>query len=289
MFKPHPEGLPGAIAGKAGNTLIVTEELSAVRLELDCRAESSALVRAALTGLAEVHGLEAELFDDVKTAVTEACNNVSLYAYHGEPGPFVVAFEVSPGAIEATIRDWGTGIQQVAPSEERMGVGLAVISALADRAEFISAPDGGTEVRMAWGNPEVGGAYTATVDGGPGGPLSTYGSASGQMLPPQLTGDVVVTLSPPGLLPGVLPRVARAVAARTQLSLDRFAEIDRVSAALAAVLAASGDEEVTFAAAGRGRRLELTVGPVEPGRLEMVAPAVEPASAPGLVRVVIDE
>ena len=266
------------IAGKAGNTLKVTEELSAVRLQLDGRAESSALVRAALSGLAEVHALDSELFDDVKTAVTEACNNVILYAYDGQPGRYVVAFEVRPGGIEATIRDWGSGIQHVAPSEERMGVGLAVISALADRAEFISVPEGGTEVRMAWGEPDVEGPYAAAVDPG-----------SGDGVPAGLAGDVVVTVSPPELLPGVLRRVARAVAARTQLPLDRFADIDRVSAALATAVAGTGDGEMTFAAAGGGHRLELTVGPLGAGDPGGDRLPLERVSGSELVRVVIGE
>lgn len=278
MSAPHRAGLLAPIAGKAEDTLNVTEELSAVRLELDGRAESSALVRAALTGLAEVRELDAELFDDVKTAVTEACNNVVLYAYDGQPGRYAVAFEVRPGGIEATVRDWGSGIQHAAPSEERMGVGLALISALADRAEFISIPDGGTEVRMAWGEPDVDGPYAAAV-----------GTGSGDGLPAGLAGDVVVTVSPPGILPGILRRVARAVAARTQLSLDRFAEIDRVSAALAAAVASSGDGEIAFAAAGGGHRLELTVGPFGPVDPGADGVPLERVSGSELVRAVIDD
>jgi serine/threonine-protein kinase RsbW len=234
----------------------VTEELSTVRLELDSRAESPALVRAALTGVAQSQKLDAELFDDLKTAVTEACNNVVLYAYNGEPGPYVVTLTLRPSEIEATIRDWGGGIQHIGASEDHMGVGLAVISALADRAEFISPPEGGTEVRMI---------FAGRGDGI--GPLEARPESAPAAAPPlPLEGDVVATVWPVDLLGDVLGRVARAVAARTALSLDRFDDIRLVSDALAAFAASAADAaEVSFAAAARGRGLELTLGPFPPG------------------------
>lgn len=264
------------LAGKAEDTLDVTEELSAVRLELDSRPESPALVRAALAGVAQLLELDSELFDDLKTAVSEACNNVVLYAYGGEPGPLVVGLEIRADEIEATIRDWGGGIQQVAGvSEERMGVGLAVISALADRAEFIAAPDGGTEVRM-----------TFARRGEPIGPGEVE-RASG--VPVQLTGDVVVTVWPVGLLPGVLGRMTRAVAARTHLSLDRFSDIYLVTDAIAArAETAAGTGGISFAVAAGHKRLELTVGPFGPGKGAQLLEDLSNEAGPSLAPLVSD-
>jgi serine/threonine-protein kinase RsbW len=234
----------------------VTEALSAVCLELNNRAESPAIVRAALAGVGQILDLDSELFDDLKTALSEACNNVVLYAYDGEPGPYVVGLEIRPDGIGATVRDWGGGIQQVGPSEERMGVGLAVISALADRAEFISPPDGGTEVRMVF---NVRGAAIRSL-----GVSQDEAPATGACV--QLSGDVVATVWPAGLLAGVLGRVARAVAARTQLSLDRFSDIYLVTDAIAAFAQSAGSAgAITFAVTGGDRRVELTVGPFPAG------------------------
>ncbi|HWF26017.1 MAG TPA: ATP-binding protein [Solirubrobacteraceae bacterium] len=234
----------------------MTEALSAVCLELNNRAESPAIVRAALAGVGQILDLDSELFDDLKTALSEACNNVVLYAYDGEPGPYVVGLEIRPDGIGATVRDWGGGIQQVGPSEERMGVGLAVISALADRAEFISPPDGGTEVRMVF---NVRGAAIRSL-----GVSQDEAPATGACV--QLSGDVVATVWPAGLLAGVLGRVARAVAARTQLSLDRFSDIYLVTDAIAAFAQSGGsDGAITFAVTGGDRRVELTVGPFPAG------------------------
>jgi anti-sigma regulatory factor (Ser/Thr protein kinase) len=121
-----------------------------VRLELDSRPESVTLVRGMLVGIGEELALEAELLDDLKTAVSEACNNVVMHAYGDAVGPMTVDFELEGGQIEVSVRDHGGGIRGVSASHDRMGVGLAVISALADRSEFVNLPEGGTEVRMSF-------------------------------------------------------------------------------------------------------------------------------------------
>ena len=59
-------------------------------------------------------------------------------------------FELAAGQMEISVRDRGGGIRGVSASHDRMGVGLAVISALADRSEFVNPPEGGTEVRMSF-------------------------------------------------------------------------------------------------------------------------------------------
>ncbi|HWF72669.1 MAG TPA: ATP-binding protein [Solirubrobacteraceae bacterium] len=268
----------------------MTEDFPAVRLELDSRPEAPAIIRAALAGVAQLLEFDPELFDDLKTAISEACNNVVLYAYEGTRGPLVAGLEIRPGAVFATIRDWGGGIQHVGPSDERMGVGLAVISALADRAEFIRAPGGGTEVRMVFT-----GRGDATVELG-----DPAEAARDSGVPAPLSGDVVVTVSPSGLLAGVLGRVVRAVAARTHLSLDRFSDLYLATDAIAAFApsAASGSA-VTFAVAGGHERLELTVGPFRPGASEQLRRdglpdvlgelTVEEGDGSELLRLVVEE
>lgn len=269
-----------------------------MRLELDNRPESPALVRAALTGVAELLEFDAELSDDLKIAVSEACNNVVMHAYKSEPGPLLVGMVIQPAGVDVTVRDWGGGIQSVGSSEERMGVGLAVISALADRAEFISAPDGGTEVRMGFSGP-----------GGAARPLEHPVSADAiAAAPVQLAGDVIVTLSQVDLLSGVLGRLARAVAARAHFSLDRFSDVYLVTDAIAAFTKAAANHDlITFAVISGNRRLELTIGPIRPGSRAWLGEdglfnqpgsvltllvdelAVEPVDGLEMLRVVVEE
>ena len=95
-----------------------------------------------------------------------------------------------------------------------MGVGLAVISALAERAEFLSEPDAGTTVRMSF----AGGAswfpsrperVGRTADGGRDQTLrrcrrDRYAGGTARR---------------------ILGRAARATAARAHFTVDRFAEL----------------------------------------------------------------
>src|ERR1700761_9613234 len=121
-----------------------------VRLELTSRPEAARLVRSMSTAAGEVLGVDAELLSDVNTAVSEACNNVIQHAYGDDPGPFSVEFALAPDGLEVQVRDYGRGIHQAAPEHDGLKVGLALMSALADRAEFIRAADGGTEVRLCF-------------------------------------------------------------------------------------------------------------------------------------------
>jgi Histidine kinase-like ATPase domain len=84
------------------------------------------------------------------TAVSETSNNVVVHAYGGTPGPLSVSVATGPDGLDVVIQDRGEGIQQVIASADRTGLGLGVITALADRAEFASRPGGGTDVRMSF-------------------------------------------------------------------------------------------------------------------------------------------
>src|SRR5579859_5884114 len=123
-----------------------------VRLELTSRPEAARLVRSMSTAAGESLRFDPELLNDVNTAVTEACNNVILHAYVDGPGPMSVELRSQPDAVVVRVCDQGQGIRQTMPDQEGLKVGLALMSAVADRAEFINVPDGGTEVRM-WFRP----------------------------------------------------------------------------------------------------------------------------------------
>ncbi len=210
-----------------------------------------------LGGVGEALAFDAELLDDLRTAVSEACNNVVMHAYGEETGALLVDCEIGAERVEVTVEDHGEGIRNIAPTDDRMGVGLAVISALSERAEFIRGPDGGTVVKMAF----TGGMSKHT--------LQDVADLSGADWPTKVAGNVVVRLTPAELLAGVLGRIVRAVAARARFSVDRFSDLYSVTDALSthAQAAASGGR-IVFAVDSAERRLELTIGPFERGSSE---------------------
>ena len=100
------------------------DQPATVRLRLDSSPETLTLVRGAIGGLAEQLALDVELLDDLKTAVSEACNNVVMHAYGGESGPLSVRLYVGEDEIEVSVRDQGRGIPMQAPADDRLqGVG----------------------------------------------------------------------------------------------------------------------------------------------------------------------
>lgn len=221
-----------------------------VRLELESRPECVTLVRSMLAGIGEYLELEPELLDDLRTAISEACNNVVLHAYGGEPGPLIVSLQITGDGFEVVVRDCGGGIQRVAAAEDRMGVGLAVISALADRAEFESHPSGGTAVRMSFSRSDLQ-VLEPGVRAGP----STLSA-------PELSADIVGTVAPVRLGAKVMGRLTRAVAASSHFSIDRFSDLYPVTKAIGELADARGaGPALTFGIVGRPRTIELTVGP----------------------------
>lgn len=250
----------------------MSDAFPTIRLQLQSRPESLTLVRAMLAGLAVPLALEPELLGDVKTAVSEACNNVVIHAYPDQPGPLRVDLALEHEEVAVVVRDHGGGIGHTPPAEGRMSVGLALIRTLAERAEFRDAPDGGTEVRMT---------FVRRDSVAPPRPPARAGAVGPR---PQLDGDAVVTLYPVSLLSGLLGRVARAAAARARFSVDRFSDLHLISDAIAAYAeGAAATGELSFAVRAVDRRLELSVGPFRAGsgaRLEPDAGADPPVFAP---------
>src|SRR4051812_45512775 len=123
-----------------------------MRLVLSNRPDNVALVRQALGGLAASVGIHESLLADMKTAVSEACNNVVLHAYADERGPLEVFVCPDAHEIAVVVSDEGTGIQPREPEPEvaMQGVGLSLIQALTEKVEFVGGADQGTEVRMTF-------------------------------------------------------------------------------------------------------------------------------------------
>jgi serine/threonine-protein kinase RsbW len=237
--------------------------------------------------------LDPELTDDLKTAVSEACNNVVVHAYGGLAGPLTLSIQIAPDSLDVSVRDQGSGIRRAAVADEnRMGVGLAVISALAHRAEFESSPGEGTEVRMSFVAPALGS-------------LPYHTSPATATIPAELSGEILASVAPTELLLDVMGRLVRAVAAGSHFAVDRFAGLNQLTNAIGALVAANLDGgSVGFGIAGRPKRIELEVGLLPtgssarlfggarpPASIEPLLQEVEAVAAAGgeLLRAVIVE
>jgi serine/threonine-protein kinase RsbW len=234
-------------------------EGSTVRLRLQSRPQTLTIVRGMLGGVAELLSIDPELLDDLKTSVSEACNNVVLHAYGGEAGPMEVGLFVTDEQFSVRVADQGVGMPAPPPAGDvSQGIGLSVIRALTEDVQFSSAPGGGTEVRMD---------FSVRRDGRRLFEAPPPASEDAEMTPVDDTeGEVIVSLSPVTLLPGVLGRLARTLAATAHFSLDRFSDVYLVTDTLAAHAASAADgQRIEARLAAADRRLELVVGPFRKG------------------------
>ena len=235
-------------------------EGSTVRLRLESRPQTLTIVRGMLGGVAELLSIDPELLDDLKTSVSEACNNVVLHAYGGEAGPMEVGLFVTEDHFSVRVSDEGVGMPSPPPAGDvSQGIGLSVIRALTEDVQFSSAPGGGTEVRMD---------FSVRRDGRKLFEAPPAATQDEDMVPgaDDPEGEVIVSLSPVTLLPGVLGRLARTLAATAHFSLDRFSDVYLVTDTLAAHAASAAEgERVEARLNAADRRLELLVGPFRKG------------------------
>jgi serine/threonine-protein kinase RsbW len=234
-------------------------EGSTVRLRLQSRPQTLTIVRGMLGGVAELLSIDPELLDDLKTSVSEACNNVVLHAYGGDAGPMEVGLFVTDDQFSVRVADRGVGMPAPPPAGDvSQGIGLSVIRALTEDVQFSSAPGGGTEVRMD---------FSVRRDGRRLFEAPPPASLDAEMTPAaDGEAEVIVSLSPVTLLPGVLGRLARTLAATAHFSLDRFSDVYLVTDTLAAHAASAAEgTRIEARLAAADRRLELVVGPFRKG------------------------
>jgi anti-sigma regulatory factor (Ser/Thr protein kinase)/PAS domain-containing protein len=102
---------------------------------------------------AELEGLPvpAALVEDIGLAVSEAATNAVLHAYLGDsnPGTLVLSARVMDDRVHVVVRDHGRGMTP-RPDSPGLGLGLPLMTRLADAVQISTHPDGGTEVRMTF-------------------------------------------------------------------------------------------------------------------------------------------
>jgi serine/threonine-protein kinase RsbW len=177
-----------------------------LRLTLPATAENVMVVRQAVAGLGEALGLGSSRIADLKTVVTEACNNVVLHAYDDEPGPLIVTAEPTEDELEIQVADEGHGFRPRASSEGEasLGLGLPLIAALSDSFEISGGAQQGsrTTIRFSYSSPD----------------LRSNGT------PIEVPKELAMAITPGVMVRPVVARVIGALAARAAFSVDRLAD-----------------------------------------------------------------
>jgi serine/threonine-protein kinase RsbW len=228
-----------------------------VHLSLSSRPENVAVVRQMLGGLAEAIDVDATDLSGIIAAVTEACNNVVVHAYGGAEGPLEIDVYARPYAIEVVVRDRGNGIRpQTSNTEETGGIGLHVIHALSERADFKGTEDGGTEVWMAFDT-----AQTRALEPFPDGSLELPTIGDGEP-----ASALEISIAPAPLARTILPALLSVLAARAYFRTDRIADMRLVADALTAQVPGSIiGSHLSIGISVEPHDLELRIAPLPTG------------------------
>jgi anti-sigma regulatory factor (Ser/Thr protein kinase) len=123
---------------------------SDVRLTLPARPENVAVIRHVLGAFAEALQLPADVVEDMRLAVTEACTNVVRHAYHeGDAGPIDVVIRPDGEHLDLIVSDRGHGMG-ASPDIRGPGLGLPLIAALADEVDLRHEPQRGSRLAMSF-------------------------------------------------------------------------------------------------------------------------------------------
>jgi serine/threonine-protein kinase RsbW len=220
---------------------------TALRLTLPATAENVMVVRQAAAGLGEALGLPGSRIADLKTVVTEACNNVVLHAYDEVPGPMWVTAEPGAGELEIQIADKGHGFRpRPIEADSSLGLGLPLIVALSDSFEISGGAGKGsrTTIRFSYAPPEFSNNGTPT-DG------------------PE---ELAMAVTPGMMARLVLARVIGALAARAEFSVDRLADTVLIGDAVSSSGGTNfSSGQVALSIKDDTRRLDVRVGPLVAG------------------------
>ena len=221
----------------------------ALQLTLPARAENVIVVRQAVAGLGEALGLSDQRVDDLKTVVSEACNNVVLHAYDGEPGPLEVTADPGADDLVVSIADRGDGFRPQASAEEAsLGLGLPLIASLSDGFEVSGRAGVGTTTRVRFAFEE----QALPVEANGAAPFSSE--------------ELALQIPPGEVARPVIARVIGALAARAEFSVERLSDTVLLGDAVSAHTADDFPEGLVSISIRDGDgTLSVRVGPMVEG------------------------
>ena len=267
--------LPAARMGSSTDTQAIQDRPKGLQMVLPAKSENVAVVRHALAGLAEEIGMDEPGLADLKTVVTEACMNVVVHAYQGQPGPLSVEAEPDESGLTVVVRDEGGGIKPQADAErDSLRLGLSLIAALSSSFSISGGLDQGTVVRMR-----------VPLRGG-----GTNGSGDPVEMKPFPAARTEMVIDRSELLAPVLARVVGALAARRDLSVDRVSDVVLMTDAIAgAAPRRFSDGRVRLGLDERDGGIDLRLGPMESGAASDIREELEVPDVGGSLEALADE
>jgi anti-sigma regulatory factor (Ser/Thr protein kinase) len=124
----------------------MTAPVTELRLAMAAKPENLALVRQALSGLADGVSMPERPLADLKQIATEACMNAVVHAYPDrDDGRIDVSAVATNGEVELRVRDWGVGFRpRPASMDGSLHLGLPLIASVVHSFAIESPAGGGT-------------------------------------------------------------------------------------------------------------------------------------------------
>lgn len=118
------------------------------------KPEYITMVRLAIGSVANTAGFDIEEIDDIKTAVAEACRNISCHGSEGFAEEYQVECLVDGGKLEISVKDMSSDHKSKkvnkpcldCPNEGNLGV--FVIQSLMTRVEILDNTQGKKTIKM---------------------------------------------------------------------------------------------------------------------------------------------
>ncbi len=132
---------------------------SSIELRLPSRLGYEKVAMHTAASVAQLMGFSDERVDDLKTAVAEACINAIEHGNKLDDSLSVgVILSMDADSLEVKVTDTGEGPQGMTETpdidkkmlgeEDARGMGMFLIQALVDEAEWVSSPPAGSYARM---------------------------------------------------------------------------------------------------------------------------------------------
>jgi serine/threonine-protein kinase RsbW len=135
------------------------KNVNSIELRLPSRLGFEKIAMSTASSVAKLMGFAPERVEDLKTAVAEACINAMEHGNKLDESLIVgVVLSMDETSLEVKVLDTGTGPPNVVHTpdmdkkmhgeEASRGMGMFLIQALVDEAEWVSSPPSGSYARL---------------------------------------------------------------------------------------------------------------------------------------------